>query len=509
MSTFHGLEMAKQALFAQQSGLYTTGNNISNANTKGYSRQRVNFENQSPYPTVSRNRPEIPGQMGTGVKVGSIERVRDGYLDKQFRGENSKTGFWETKSKALSRMENLMNETTDNGLSKSMDLFWDSLQDLATNPSNSGARSVVVQRANALADSFNYMSKSLNSIRSDLKSELDTTEKHVNSLLTQINEINKQVKHIESHGYLANDLYDERDRLIDELSGIVNIEVSYDSSGDGALDRADGVATIKLLNGDEKITLVNGQPDETNPEIQSITINYTGEGEEKYVESIKVGEEDVALTETTGSLHALVQAYGYLDGEDVKGEYPDMIADLNAMANKFVEAFNEVHENGFDLNGDPGQPFFEGETAGSIEVSQAIKDNPNLIAASNTDNPSDEDSSDDEGVSIDGLNALKLAAVFDDSIEINGKSTTVKEFFASIIGDLGVKAQEANRMADNTNILLSQVQNQRQSVSSVSLDEEMSNMIKFQHAYNAAARSMTTIDEMLDRVINNMGLVGR
>src|SRR5690625_1187975 len=119
MSSFHGLEMAKQALFAQQAALYTTGHNIANANTEGYSRQRVNFKTMSPYTAPGRNRPEIPGQMGTGVQVGTVERIRNQFLDYQFRTENSKSGYWDTKADALSRMEELLNEPSDSGLSRS------------------------------------------------------------------------------------------------------------------------------------------------------------------------------------------------------------------------------------------------------------------------------------------------------------------------------------------------------------------------------------------------------
>src|SRR5690606_9711793 len=220
MSTFGGLEMAKQALFAQQSALYTTGHNIANANTEGYSRQRVNFETATPYPAGSRNRPQIPGQIGTGVEVGDIQRIRDQYLDMQFRGENSKVGYWETRAGALARMENLLNEPSDSGLSAVLDQFWQSLQDLSVNPENSGARSVVVERGQTLAETFNYLSDSLHAIRKDLEQEIDVTIKDVNSLLKQIHNINVQVSELEPHGYVANDLYDRRDKLIDELSSI-------------------------------------------------------------------------------------------------------------------------------------------------------------------------------------------------------------------------------------------------------------------------------------------------
>src|SRR5699024_2242255 len=152
MSTFHGLEMARQALFAQQSALYTTGHNISNANTDGYSRQRVNFETTSPFPAPSRVQPQIAGQKGTGVDIGSIQRIRDHFLDVQYRNENGKLGYWETKSEALKRMENLLNEPTDEGLAAVMNEFWQSLNDLAVNPDNTGARSVVAQRGLAVAE---------------------------------------------------------------------------------------------------------------------------------------------------------------------------------------------------------------------------------------------------------------------------------------------------------------------------------------------------------------------
>lgn len=498
MSTFHGLEMARQALSAQQSALYTTGHNISNANTEGYSRQRVNFETMSPYPSASRNRPEMPGQMGTGVKTGSIERIRNQFLDYQFRAENSKSGFWTSKSDALSRLERLMNEPSDTGLSQTMDQFWQSLQDLSVNPTSSGERSVVAQRGLALAETFNYTADSLESIRADLKNEIDITVDSANSLLNQIQGINEQIKEIEPHGYLANDLYDERDRLIDELSGIMNIKVSYTKSGNGAQDIADGLATIELADnqGNAYATLLEGK----TGEIQALSVAYSEEENERHaVTGITIGDNEpkpIAEFQSAGSLKGTIEAYGYTNDESVKGIYTDMLNDMDQMAEAFTKAFNEVHK---DADGN-SVSFFEFDAgagaAASITVNQAIMDDPSLIIASA------------DGTAGNGDNASALAAVFDQALEdLDGVS--VKKFYESRIGKMGVMAQEANRMADNTEILRSQVENQRFSVSAVSLDEEMSNMIKFQHAYNAAARSMTTIDEMLDRVINSMGLVGR
>jgi len=521
MSTFHGLEMAKQALFAQQSALYTTGHNIANANTDGYTRQRVNFETMSPYPSASRNRPQIPGQMGTGVQIGAVERIRNKFLDEQFRAENSRMSYWEAKSSALSRMEELINEPSDSGLSKTMDLFWQSLQDLAGNPEKSGARSVVAERGKAVTDTFNYLANSLESIRTDLKSEIDATVEDANSLLRQINRINEQIKTIEPHGYLANDLYDDRDRLIDELSEIINIKVDYHKSEGGALDIADGIVSIELVDKtgqsiDPPIKLIDENIDYDDDHFKElITINES-DGAIESLAIKTVGNDDYIIAASTliddsiGSLTGLIEAYGYRSNDEVFGEYPHMMEQLDLMAYEFATAFNEQHRKGIDLNGDQGGDFFDitessKGAASSITVRDDILKQPSLIAASSGELIDDEEG---VGYSGNGKNALQLSDVFDDPIdELDDKS--VRDFLGSLISQLGINAQEANRMSSNTSVLRSQVEEQRMSVSSVSLDEEMANMIKFQHAYNAAARSMTAIDEMIDRIINGMGLVGR
>src|SRR5699024_4665095 len=211
MGTFYGLEMARKALFAQQSAIYTTGHNIANANTEGYSRQRVNFQTTTPFPMPSRVQPQIAGQMGTGVKVGAVQRIRDQFLDAQYRAENSKLGYWQTKSTSFSRMENLLNEPSEHGLSHVMDEFWQSLNELSVHPDNTGARKVVAERGLAVAETFNYLSKNLKSIQGDLKSQInamagaDNESSDINSILRQINAINMQVQKLEPHGYVAND----------------------------------------------------------------------------------------------------------------------------------------------------------------------------------------------------------------------------------------------------------------------------------------------------------------
>lgn len=495
MSTFHGLEMAKQALFTQQAALYTTGHNIANANTEGYTRQRVNFEANSAFPAAGRNRPEIPGQIGTGVKAGSVQRIRDEFLDVQFRGENSLAGYWEKRAESLGRMESLMNELNDTGLSKSMDDLWGALQDLAVNPTNSGARSVVVQRGIALADTFNYYNNTLSKIRSDLRGEIDVTVQSANTILKQVDSLNEEIKKLEVNGYVTNDLYDQRDVLIDRLSEIMDIDVEYTPSSDYANELTQGLATIKT-NG---ITLVD-------PENGANEISVEPDSNENPVQAIQVignNGGSIDIPQQQGTLQSLIEAYGYEENGVTKGDFVEMQNTLADIAEQFKDAFNKVHASGIDLveGKDTLQEFFiYNEKDGKMSVNQDIIDDPNLIAASDGT----------DGAAGDGSNALKLAGVFDDPLNFDGASnTSVKDYYGSVTGSLAVRVQEANRMSANTGVLLSQVASQRQAVSSVSLDEEMTNMIKFQHAYNAAARSMTATDELLDRIINNLGLVGR
>ncbi|MRX72186.1 flagellar hook-associated protein FlgK [Bacillus lacus] len=505
-STFMGLETAKRGMFAQQSALYTTGHNISNANTEGYSRQRVNFSATDPYPTASINRPQIPGQMGTGVEAGSVQRIRESFLDVQYRTENNKLGYWESKAAALTKMEDIMNEPSNYGLSKTMDRFWQSLHDLALNPSkeNSGARAVVRERGIAVADTFQYLSGSLQSIQRDLKEEVNITAKTIDSLARQINNINRQIAETEPHGYLPNDLYDQRDLLLDQLSSLANIKITTEKSGGNALAIAEGAYTIELLNdkGQPLAVLVDGKTLQAN----SVEVGYHESG---FTEKIIIGGQEINISDftSTGKLRSLIDSYGYMDGAEVKGLYPEMLHELDKMAFAFVTEFNAVHQSGYNLKDFETDPlvktpvnFFAELTdykgaAGKISLSNEIKSSPDYIAAASAPYVGN------------GQNAIRLAEVKNSVMTIGGRSTSIQNFYESLIGKMAVETQEAQRLTGNSRSLRDSVENRRQSVSAVSLDEEMTNMIQFQHAYNASARMISLQDEILNTIIN--GLRGR
>ncbi|MGP4073865.1 flagellar hook-associated protein FlgK [Piscibacillus sp. B03] len=526
-STFHGLEVARRALFTQQSALHTTSHNIANANTDGYSRQRVQFEQTSPFPAPARNRPEIPGQMGTGVEAGQIERVRDAFLDFQYRTENNKNGYWSERADALSRMEDIMNEPSDEGLAKAMDQFSAALQDLATNPEDGGVRRVVAQRGEALAETFHYIDRSLKNVQGELKDQLDKNGSQVNDIIKGIQEYSDQINRIEPNGYLPNDLYDKRDALIDQLSQFVNIKVDKTGNGGNSKASAEGIAKITLLdeNGNpmkdqngEELTIIS----EDNS-VREFSFDFVEHEGQELVSKVNLTDADGETVtfdaldfNSTGQLKGVMDANGQATFDDAGnvvegpvGDYYEMVNQINKMAYEFSKAFNNVHEKGFTLDGEQGGSFFdmtgmdEFNAASMIKVSDEIKEDENSIAASATGAPGDGE----HALNLDRVRDMVSDDLLDDDIDLDGKS--VQKFYEAMIGDLGIKAEESNRMAANTNQLRTSVENNRQAVSGVSLDEEMANMIKFQHAYNAAARNLTVVDEMLDRVINQMGIVGR
>ncbi|GGE84929.1 flagellar hook-associated protein FlgK [Priestia taiwanensis] len=517
-STFQSLETAKRGMAMQQTALQTLGHNITNANTPGFSRQRVNFQTTTAFPKPGMQAPFLPGQVGTGGEAGSVQRIRDNFLDLQFRKEVNKLGFYGAKTDALKKMEDIMNEPSEDGLSKQLNNFWKSLQDLAVNPQNSGARSVVLERGKAVTETFHYLSNSLKDVQKDLNNQISVTTKEVNSLIEQISNVNKQIADVEPHGYLPNDLYDERDRLVDQLSGLVNVKVSYVESGGMAKPEAEGRASIELLdaNGSPMGLLVDGLDLNTKPNY--LTVNYESRplGEASYVTGITVGPNTIPMKDfaSTGKLKGLIDSYGYVENgtpRTIKGEYPEMLQQLDQLAGSFVIAFNEAHKQGWTLDGDTGKDFFDPTKLTADSISLAIK-SPTEIASAGQ--PTTSGGTENKG---NGDNALKLAEILRGKITIYGdpatksnpKEDTMDSFYQGMIGTMGVRAQESERLMNNSNLLAANVEDRRMQVSSVSLDEEMINMVKYQHAYNAAARNITLVDEMLDKIINGMGLVGR
>lgn len=473
-STFHGLETAKRALHTQQAGLYTTGNNVANANTPGYTRQRINMQATEAYPPASLNRPQIPGQIGTGVTAGEVQRVRESFLDGQYRKENAKLGYYGTSSEALSRLEDLLNESgkDSSGISKVLGEFWQSLQDLSTHPENDGAREVVLQRGHAVADTFNYIYANIQTYREDLGLQISTDKEAINSILKNIDALNKRIAEVEPLGFIPNNLYDERDLLVDELSQYIDIQVVKEDSYNNPKGAMEGI--YKIMVGDIEVVNRSGYK----------ALDITNGGDPDIVTGLSFGGEAVSIESLPqGRLQSLIENYGY--GSADHDSYIQIMNQLDKLANDFAESINKVHQAGKTKDGSDGGLFFT-ENAGAKGIKMELKHTDQLAASKS-------------GAVGESEQALDMADSF------KGVITE----YQKIIGKLGVDAQYANRQKANAATLQASIDEKRLSVTTVSLDEEMMNMIKFQHAYNAAARNITVVDEMLDKIINGMGVVGR
>lgn len=539
-STFMGLETSKKGLFVQQSALYTTGHNISNANTEGYTRQRVNMQATPGFPYPGLNSPKYPGHLGTGVEVQSIQRMRDEFIDRQYRQETNKLGYWDSKLKSINQMEDILAEPSEFGINQSFTDFWKSLQDLSTNPEDPAARKVVLAKGTALADAFNYNYKQLQTIQSNLGNEIAVETRNINSILEQVASINAQIKELEPNGYVTNDLYDARDLLVDELNSYLPVTIERVPSGGMASAVAEGSLTVRYEKSDgTTITLVDGK------HYAQITTNGQGSGADginstmpaqpftniTVVDSGKTGTSPITASDieysdfepSEGKLLALIDAYGRDTGQQdangnpiIEGTYPEMLQDLDKLTGAFITVFNEVHKAGYGLNtteGGDDYNFFSGTDALTIKV--AITDINQIAASSGVG----EEGNGKWAMELSNLQFLGMSATttlptLPDGTQITFPAggtldgATFQKYYESMIGNLAVQGEQAIRLQYNSGTQLLTIANNRASHSSVSLDEEMTNMITFQQAYNANARMITVVDETLDKIINGMGRVG-
>ncbi|MGI6227955.1 MAG: flagellar hook-associated protein FlgK, partial [Peptococcales bacterium] len=223
-TTFFGLNIGAKGLAAQQRALDITGHNIVNANTVGYTRQDVVMQSDMPVKTSN-------GFMGSGVKITDVRRMRDNYLDLQFRTENKFKGYWGFKDNTLQKIEVILNEPSDAGLRSTMDKFWSAWEDLSRKPESSAVRTTVVETGQAVVETFNHMDRQFRELRDDIDNSINVNIRELNSIALQIKDLNYQIVKSEAGGPKANDLRDKRDLLLDQMSEIVDIDVVEDKWG--------------------------------------------------------------------------------------------------------------------------------------------------------------------------------------------------------------------------------------------------------------------------------------
>ena len=366
----------------------------------------------------------------------------------------------------LSLFELIFNDPSDWGMREAMDLFWQSLQGLSQHPEVLSYRAVVRQRAMVLAAAFQDARRQLLVLRADVNLGAGVKVEEINAIAQQIASLNSQIGKIIAVGAVPKDLFDKRDLLLEQLAEIVNISVTERHQGMISVN----VGGALLVEGTTAFAMT-ARPKADNPEL---------------IEIVWERKQRPVMIET-GILR------GMLDFRD--GDIPAYVAKLDHLAAVLIDSINEVHKQGVDLLGHQGQNFFLGSDAATITVDPLLED-LNRIAASRT------------GEKGDGSNARAMAELKHELL-FNDGTANPGEFFGALIAALGVDTQQSQVRARNQEILVAHLQDRQEMVAGVSLDEEMTNLIRFQHAYNAAARVITAMDEAVDTIINRMGLVGR
>ncbi|MES2521494.1 MAG: flagellar hook-associated protein FlgK [Gemmatimonadota bacterium] len=473
--------IARSALTTHQIGLQTVAQNIANAETEGYSRQEALNVANTPVRMSY-------GNVGTGVSVATIIRKRDILLDDGFRTANASLGSAETRRDVMSSIENIFGEPTDAGMSNALDQFWGSWSDLATSPSSDAARSVVQQRGAQVAGLFNSYDTALSQQRVSTLDSLANTVARINQLAEQTAELNGRIVSSEIGGDTANDLRDQRDLVLDELSKLAGTRVFPQANGAvsviiGNSSLVDGTSarpvTMELL------------PPVPPPAVVPSDIPVR----------IRLGNSEDALYPLGGELSALVKV--------VNTDIPALRDRLDTMASALVTAVNDAHTAGYTFPGGtiPGTAagvFFDAGSAtdpvrgGTIRLHSLIATDASKIAASgNASAPTDNGAA----TVLAGLRAAGGTVSYTDA---NGasESGSFLSFFRNSVTRLGIDVRRAEDDVTVYSALRDQADARRQSVSGVNTDEELVQMLKLQQSYTAATKLIKTADEMLQTLLS-------
>ncbi len=612
-STFAGLNTMVRGIYANQLSLDTTGHNITNAGTEGYSRQSVNLA-----ATRGQQVSSIYGQVmvGTGVDSTSIERARNVYADKQYWSETAQQQYYKTQQTNYDKVEAIFNDSGNTGVKNALTEFYNAWNDLSTNASTASNRTAVIEKSNVLADRIKTASQQLQAQINAQYDDMRLSVTQINDYTDQLVKLNQNIMTTEATGASANDLRDQRDLIVDNLSKYMNLNVYEDEKGMYSVV-SNG---ITMVNGINKLTLEMSEP-QTNEKygINDYTIN--------------IKESGIAYLPTNGSLKAqmdtIAEDKGYLD-------------DMSNIAGFMLTTFNTMHQQGAGIDGTDsslgtyytdgsgkkykdkdltteytgpsyGENFWgdnntlytwdaenscikatkveklkhekdftetknadgtvtrtpkvtlsgtgTSSTLDGINIINALTVNTaisstggqNIIAARKL---TVEQTTDDNGKlgayevalngSGDGTNATNLStlinmdqdnvtstanvvysdgtASFMDTTTAADKITatlknnmvsrsldkdSVNAYYSAMVAQLGSDSESLDDKADAQDDLILQITNWRSSTSGVDWNEELSNMIMFQKGYSACSRCLTTMDEMLDKLINSTGMVGR
>lgn len=416
------LNTAKSGMNVSQVAIQTTSHNISNINTPGYSRQRVNQSASSPYSMPGKNSNFGAGQIGTGAQIDDVTRIRNSFYDYQYRSESHQYGSTSVKYEYFKNIEGIFNEPSDTAISSSLNSFFNSWSELSKDPQSSGVKSVVIENGKYLSNSINSAFKRLESLEEGLDKQSEYIMGEVNSMLSQLDKLEKNIKIIQGSGKSPNDFLDQRDQLLDNLSFKLNI------------NDKDVKATLKkAYDANGKVTL---------DDLTKSGVKISGELE--------------------GALSMKEEINKYKDG-------------LKQLANTITSNVNKA----------AGQDIFKAKDGELISINPEMLQEP-------------------EKINVTADIALKVYELKSEKVNINGKDMTINTFYNSMIQNLGQSSAAVIRDESNQSKLLENIDSSRSSVSGVSLDEEMISLVQLQHTYSANAKVMSTIDSLLDVVVNGL-----
>ncbi|KUO52793.1 MAG: hypothetical protein APF76_02335 [Desulfitibacter sp. BRH_c19] len=512
---FFGINIGLKALRAQQTAISVTGHNIANANTPGYSRQVANMHTGFALPVPSNNRWAGAGQIGTGVEISEVKRIRDQFIDWQIRAEDGKLSEWETRHDTISQIETVFLEPSDTGLSSLMGEFWDSWQELIKYPEISPVRTTVKDTGKALAEAFRHSYERLENIEEGLDRQMEIAVDEANALLRQIGSLNEQIKFIKTGGDNPNDLMDKRDLLVDNLAELMDTEVNHVFATVAGKTIATGEITVAV-----KTTDTNGDPAIVNIIDPSLDSGHLEFGRDDL---------DVTLVDSENESHTLAAKTGEVFGIQKAGNdtNPDSTSvayyknKLDTFAEGMSRILNEIHASGINLKDPPdntGIDFF----AFKDEEGNIITDPDNYSAKHLYINPQIEDVGFIAAGYVDDVddfnpgnreNALLIAQLRNARFSLDGdgklQSNTMGDlkfetFYQNFVSEVGVATKEAERMVQNQSTLVNQLSNRKESVAGVSIDEETANMISYQRAFQAASRYIQVLDELAATVVNGL-----
>jgi flagellar hook-associated protein 1 FlgK len=435
ISTFMGLQTALSGLQADQEAINTTGQNIANANTPGYSRQVVSLQAAMPLsvPALS-SLTGMGAQLGTGVDATTINRIRNQFLDVQYRTQNSATSNSTTQQTTLQQAQTALDEPSANGISAQLTNFWNAWGALANAPTSTAALQSVVDSGTTLTQTINQVDGQLATVQSQAsqhEAALTGPSGQLMTDATQIASLNNQISQSTANGQTPNDLLDQRDQLLDDLSSLGNITVTNQSNG-----------MVQVNFGDAAQPLINGT-----------TVNWP----------------QTITSATGGTVGALISE------SSPTGQIAQYMGMLNGVANQLITSVNGLTTS---------SPFFSGSNASNIAVAATTSTIQTGSAGA--------------GAGANDV-AQAVAAL---------AGGPVDQSYDAFVAHVGSDVSATSSTQQTASNLLGAINGQRQSVSGVSLDEEMTNLITFQRGYQASARIMTTIDSTLDTLINHTGSVG-